>query len=64
MMSNFCKQADSVMHSDQVTPAVGLCVVNDAPVALQTSSRGCIIVFLSTYKFLSNNKIIVIFLPK
>lgn len=52
------------MHSEKVTPAVGVSVVNDAPAPLQTSSRGCIIVLLSTHKFLSNNKIIVIFLPK
>lgn len=53
-----------MMHSAQVTPAVGLCVVNDAPVPLQISSRGCRIVSLSTYKSLRNDKIIVIFLPK
>jgi len=41
-----------------------LCIVNDITVPRQTSFRGCIIVFLSTYKFLSNNKIIVIFLTK
>lgn len=26
------KKADYVMHSAKVSPAVGLCVVNDAPV--------------------------------
>lgn len=41
-----------------------LCIVNDVTVPHQTSFRGCIIVFLSTYKFLSYNKIIVIFLTK
>lgn len=43
-----------------------LCIINDVTVMMlhQTSFRGSIIVFLSTYKFLGNNKIIVIFLTK